>query len=115
MAISFFIFLLFSACILLEYELLMGQVVRKHKGRIMPRNISFAMTTQQVQDRTKDVTRRFGWWFLKPGDKLCGVKKAMGLKKGEQIERLCNIEVVSVRSEPLDAITQGRCYPRRLP
>lgn len=72
----------------------------------MPRNISFAMTTQQVRDRTKDVTRRFGWWFLKPGDKLCGVKKAMGLRKGEQIERLCMIEVVSVRSEPLNAITQ---------
>lgn len=73
----------------------------------MPRNISFAMTTQQVQDRTKDVTRRFGWWFLKPGDKLCGVKKGMGLKKGEQIERLCQIEVVSVRSEALHVITQA--------
>lgn len=72
----------------------------------MPRNISFAMTTQQIQDRTKDVTRRFGWWFLKPGDKLCGVKKAMGLKKGEEIERLCMIEVVSVRAEPLNEITQ---------
>lgn len=70
----------------------------------MPRNISFAMTTQQVQDRAKDVTRRFGWWFLKPGDSLCGVKKIMGLKKGEQIERLCLIEVVSTRPEPLNAI-----------
>lgn len=72
----------------------------------MPRNISFAMTTQQVQDRTKDVTRRFGWWFLKPGDLLCGVKKAMGLRKGEKIERLCMIEVVSIRPEPLNSITQ---------
>jgi len=72
----------------------------------MPRNISFAMTTDQIIDRSKDVTRRFGWWFLKPGDKLCGVKKAMGLKKGEKIERLCMIEVVSVRKEPLNAITQ---------
>lgn len=72
----------------------------------MPRNISFAMTTAQVNAKTKDVTRRFGWWFLKRGDKLCGVKKAMGLKKGEQIERLCSIEVISVRGEPLDAITQ---------
>lgn len=71
----------------------------------MPRNISFAMTTAQVQDRTKDVTRRFGWWGLKPGDRLCGVKKAMGLRKGEKIERLCQIEVVSVRLEPLSAIT----------
>ena len=72
----------------------------------MARNISFAMTTEQVANRSKDVTRRFGWWFLKPGDQLCGVKKAMGLKKGEKIERLCLIEVVSVRKEPLNAITQ---------
>lgn len=72
----------------------------------MPRNISFAMTTQQVKDQSKDVTRRFGWWFLKPGDRLCGVEKAMGLRKGEKINRLCNIEVVSVRPEPLNAITQ---------
>lgn len=81
----------------------------------MPRNISFAMTTQQVQDRTKDVTRRFGWWFLKPGDVLCGVKKAMGLRKGEQIERLCMIEVVSVRAEPLNAITQGDVHREGFP
>ena len=72
----------------------------------MPRNISFAMTTQQVKDQSKDVTRRFGWWFLKPGDRLCGVEKAMGLRKGEKINRLCNIEVVSVSTEPLNSITQ---------
>ena len=72
----------------------------------MPRNISFAMTTDQVIARKKDITRRFGWHFLKAGDRLNGVKKAMGLKKGEKIERLCQIEVVSVRLEPLNAITQ---------
>ena len=71
----------------------------------MPRNISFAMTTKQVEERSKTVTRRFGWRFLKPGDKIQGVKKAMGLKKGEKIERLALIEVVSVREEPLDKIT----------
>lgn len=73
----------------------------------MPRNISFAMTTAQIEAETKDVTRRFGWYFLKPGDRLCGVKKAMGLKKGEKIERLCMIEVISARTEPLNAITQN--------
>lgn len=72
----------------------------------MPRNISFAMTTQQIRNRSKDVTRRFGWWFLKPGDQLCGVEKAMGLRKGEKMARLCNIEIVSTRAEPLNAITQ---------
>ena len=71
----------------------------------MPRNISFAMTTPQVVARTKTVTRRFAWWGLKPGDVLCGVKKSMGLRKGEKVQRLGLIEVVDVRSEPLDAIT----------
>jgi len=37
----------------------------------MPRNISFALTTQQVRNRTKTVTRRAGWLFLKAGDILC--------------------------------------------
>ncbi len=72
----------------------------------MPRNISFAMTTQQIKARSKDVTRRFGWWFLKPGEQLHGVEKAMGLQKGEKIFRLCKIQVVSTRAEPLNAITQ---------
>ena len=71
----------------------------------MPRNISFAMTTQQFRDRTKDVTRWLGWWTTKPGDVLCGVEKGMGLKKGEKVVRLGLIEVVSARSEPLDSIT----------
>ena len=72
----------------------------------MPRNISFAMTTQQFRERTKDVTRRLGWWTLKPGTILCGVEKGMGLKKGEKVKRLGLIEVVSVRNEPIDHITQ---------
>lgn len=72
----------------------------------MPRNISFAMTTQQIKDRTKTVTRRYGWLFLKGGEILNGVEKAMGLKKGEKINRLCQIRVISVREEPLQAITQ---------
>ena len=70
----------------------------------MPRLISFALTTSQVRRREKDVTRRLGWRFLKPGQRLTGVVKAMGLKKGEQVERLAEIEVVSVTREPLSAI-----------
>lgn len=65
----------------------------------MPRNMSFAMTMPQILDETKVVTRRFGWWFLKPGERVWAVKKAMGLKKGEKIERLRQIEIVSVRKE----------------
>lgn len=71
----------------------------------MPRNMSFAMTTEQFRAKTKTVTRRFGWWFLRPGDVVCGVEKAMGLKKGEQIRRLGMIRIVSTRAEPLEAIT----------
>ena len=72
----------------------------------MPRNMSFAMTTEQVKNQTKDVTRRFGWKFLKAGDQLWAVEKAMGLKKGEKVKRLALIEVVSTRWEPLNLITQ---------
>lgn len=70
----------------------------------MPRNISFALTTEQFVARTKDVTRRLGWTFLKPGDVLCGCVKCMGLKPGEAIERLGMIRVVSVRRESLSSM-----------
>ena len=72
----------------------------------MPRNMSFAMTTDQIRAQTKTVTRRFGWWFLKPGDEVRGVEKTMGLKKGEKIKPLAMVRVVSTRPEPLNAITQ---------
>lgn len=32
------------------------------------RRMSFMLTRKQVLDQTKDVTRRNGWAFLKPGD-----------------------------------------------
>ena len=68
------------------------------------RSISFSMTEPQFLDGTKDVTRRMGWLTLKPGDRLRAVRKAMGLKKGEKVHTLGEIEVVSVRREPLEAI-----------
>jgi hypothetical protein len=70
------------------------------------RRMSFSMTTAQMYARNKDVTRRFGWWFLKPGDRVMTVEKAMGLKKGEKPIALYPIEIISVRAEPLNAITQ---------
>ena len=36
----------------------------------MPRNMSFSMITDQILCGTKTVTRRFGWWWLRPGDRL---------------------------------------------
>ena len=69
--------------------------------------MSFALTTEQFKNRTKTVTRRFGWSFLKPGDIVCGVEKSMGLAKGEKIKRLGLIEIVSIRKESLQDISQA--------
>lgn len=52
------------------------------------RHISCALTTQQILDQSKDVTRRLGWLHLKAGDLIQPVKKCMGLKPGEKIEKL---------------------------
>jgi hypothetical protein len=70
----------------------------------MARNMSFSLTTQQIRDRSKDVTRRLGWFFLSPGDRLNACVKCQGLRPGEKIERLALIEVVSVSREPLNHI-----------
>jgi hypothetical protein len=66
------------------------------------RNMSFALTTDQIRAGTKTVTRRMGWRNLKPGTLIQPVKKGMGLKPGEKIERLRGpIRVTGVRREPL--------------
>lgn len=70
-------------------------------GRLM----SFSLTTKQLCDGTKTVTRRHGWKNLKVGARLRGVHKAMGLRRGEKPHVLAVIEVVDVRREPLNAIT----------
>ena len=73
------------------------------------------MTTPQFIDGSKDVTRRFGWWFLKEGDLLMAVEKAMGLKKGEKVKKLGIIQVVSARKEPLNHITDEDCRREGFP
>ena len=72
---------------------------------MMPRNMSFALTTEQFKNRTKTVTRRLGWKFLRPSDILMGCEKCMGLKPGEKINRLGLIRGVSAWREPLTDIT----------
>jgi hypothetical protein len=67
--------------------------------------MSFMLTTEQVEARTKTVTRRLGWWGLKPGDTLLAVDKCMGLRKGEISRVLATIRVESVRREVLAEIT----------
>lgn len=71
----------------------------------MPRNMSFQLTQNQIEARTKTVTRRLGWRFLKPGEVLNAVKQCQGLKKGETVHRLARIRVKDVRFEPLNAVT----------
>lgn len=63
------------------------------------------MTTEQFRVRTKTVTRRFGWGFLKPGDVVMAVVKGQGLRRGQRVERLGPIRILSTHWEPLDAIT----------
>lgn len=70
-------------------------------GRLM----SFSATTRQIRDRSKTVTRRIGWLHARPGQVLCAVEKAQGLKRGEKVKRLCCIRIDDVRREPLNAIT----------
>lgn len=77
--------------------------------------MSFSMTTKQVYRKQKTVTRRFGWWFLKPGDVLWAVEKCMGLKLGETVTRICLIRVISTRQEPLNAITRSDCIKEGFP
>lgn len=69
------------------------------------RNMSFSITTPQMRAFEKDVTRRIGWLFLKPGDVVMAVEKGMGLKKGEKIKRLYPIRIVRVSGELLCQIT----------
>lgn len=68
--------------------------------------MSFSLTTDQVREQTKTVTRRNGWLFLKPGDRVQPVEKAMGLKKGEKMVKIGPpIEIIATRREPVVAIT----------
>lgn len=76
------------------------------------RNMSFALTTDQIRNRTKTVTRRIGWRFARAGDRIQACVKCMGLQPGEQIERLCVIRVTDVRRERLDRMASELGYGR---
>lgn len=73
----------------------------------MPRNMSFMLTIEQIKNKTKTVTRRLGWWFLKPGDLLWACEKCQGLKKGEKVNKLALIRVVSSMPEQLISISKA--------
>lgn len=75
------------------------------------RNMSFALTTDQIMEGTKTVTRRLGWINLKPGQQIRPVRKCMGLRPGEKIDVLRDpLTVISVRREPLRAMTDDVDY-----
>ena len=72
------------------------------------RNMSFAMTTEQIRSRAKTCTRRLGWLFAKIGDVVQPVVKGQGLKKGEHVEYINGpIRFTKVRREPLWWITRA--------
>lgn len=71
------------------------------------RNMSFMLTTAQILDHSKTVTRRLGWWNLKPGEVVMACEKCQGLGKGGKIRQLTGIEIVSSRGEPLEQITKA--------
>ncbi len=70
------------------------------------RLMSFALTTDQVRNRTKTVTRRMGWKTAKPGDVVQPIVKGQGLKKGEHPETIGRpIRFVRVDRVPLNGPT----------
>lgn len=77
------------------------------------RNMSFALTTDQMIEGTKDVTRRLGWLKLAPGEWIRPVKKCMGLKPGETVQPLrAPVKAIGVRREPLRRLIDEPDYGR---
>lgn len=74
------------------------------------RHMSFQLTTAQMRARTKTVTRRLGWSDLQPGTVLQAVEKCQGLRKGERVQKIGVIRVVSVRRESLDLLMRQPNY-----
>lgn len=78
----------------------------------MPKLMSVALTIAQVQRREKDQTRRDGWWLdkngrrlLHPGELVTLCKKVRGRRNGEPLEPIWTVEILDVRREPLEAIS----------
>ena len=68
------------------------------------RNMSFQITVEQARAKTKDVTRRQHWDNLKPSDLIQQIVKGQGLKKGERVQKIHVIRILSVQREPVDDI-----------
>lgn len=81
----------------------------------MPRNMSFAITTEQIISRTKTVTRRLKWDALQVGEVFHAVEKCLGLRKGQKVVRLATLRCISKRREPLSAIDPAECHREGFP
>ena len=79
------------------------------------RNMSFSLTERQVRDGTKTVTRRLGWWFIKPGDEVMACIRCLGLRKGEHIEKIRPIRILSTTNCELWRITLEDCAREGFP
>lgn len=80
------------------------------------RNMSFALTTEQVRRREKTVSRRLGPQAAKakPGELRQPIVKGQGLKKGEHVDKIGGpIRFVDVRLEPLRRMIDDLEYGRR--
>jgi hypothetical protein len=77
----------------------------------MSRLMSVALTSSAVRERRKTVTRRLGWTFLKAGERLTLCEKVQGRRRADgtvgPLVRIAEVEVVSVRREPLHGIQPG--------
>lgn len=70
------------------------------------RNMSFALTTDQIRNQTKTVTRRIGWKHAKAGDIVQPVVKCQGIPKGGRVEKIGPpIRFVAVDEVQLDDIS----------
>lgn len=72
--------------------------------------MSVAFTEDAVRARIKTVTRRKGWAYLRPGDRLTLCRKVMGRKPGEPLVRIAEVEVIDVRREPLTSLGKCACW-----
>lgn len=85
----------------------------------MSRYMAVSLTERQVRDRTKTVTRRLGWLFLEPGDRLTLVRKSMGRKRRdgtvEPLVKIVDVEVVSTVRVALASILPSDCAAEGFP
>lgn len=72
--------------------------------------MSFSHTQEQIVAGTKTVTRRTGWQWLRPGDRVLPVNRLPYLPGSITLRP--PLRIVNVRRERLDALLADREYGR---